>query len=96
MNFTSIPIIVLCTYLVAEVYKFMFRNKKEWYELIPVISSLFGAILGLIIYYTNKELMLYADSAWTALGIGIVSGASATGANQIIKQLFKKKEEEEK
>ena len=32
---------------------------------------------------------------WSALGIGTVSGASATGANQIIKQIFFKHDKED-
>ncbi|MBQ2711503.1 MAG: hypothetical protein IJF66_06140 [Clostridia bacterium] len=40
--------------------------------------------------------MLAVDNAWSALGIGIVSGASATGANQIIKQIFTNKQEDHK
>lgn len=35
-----------------------------------------------------------ANNIWIALGTGIVSGASATGTNQIIKQIFKKEEGE--
>ena len=33
------------------------------------------------------------DNLWIALGIGIISGFSATGTNQVVKQLFLKKEE---
>ncbi len=40
--------------------------------------------------------MLYeAANIWTALGVGVVSGASATGANQIIKQIFFKRDKED-
>ncbi len=46
--------------------------------------------MGIIIYLTNKEMILNADNIWVALSIGIISGASATTTNQIIKQLFKK------
>jgi len=37
-----------------------------------------------------------ADNVWTSLGIGIVSGISSTGANQIIKQLKGKDDEKDK
>ena len=40
-------------------------------------------------------MILEASNIWIALGIGIVSGASATGTNQIIKQLFKNTKEEQ-
>ena len=55
--------------------------------------AIIGGLLGIIIYLTNPEIILNAENIWIALGIGIVSGASSTGANQIIKQIFKKGEE---
>ena len=54
-----------------------------------------GGGLGILIYYTNPEKILNADNIWTALGIGIVSGLSSTGTNQLIKQTFIKNEENE-
>ena len=55
--------------------------------------AIIGGLLGIIIYLTNPEMILNAENIWIALGIGIVSGASSTGANQIVKQIFKKGEE---
>lgn len=52
-----------------------------------------GGILGIIMFYTEPTMIFDADNAWVALGIGMVSGVSATGTNQIIKQLFGKNEE---
>lgn len=96
MEFTSLPIIILICYVIGELYKFLFRKKKEIYKFIPVLLSISGGILGILIYLTNKEMILNASNIWIALGIGIVSGASSTGTNQIIKQLFSKEKEEEK
>lgn len=90
MEFSSLPIIVLCCYIIGEIYKIVFKNKKEWYKLIPLILSIFGGIIGIVIFYTNPEMILDAHNVWIALGVGIVSGASSTGANQIIKQVFSK------
>ena len=64
MEFSSVPIIVLCCYIIG--------------------------IIGIVIFYTNPEMILDAHNVWVALGVGIVSGASSTGANQIIKQVFSK------
>ncbi|MBE6143813.1 MAG: hypothetical protein E7177_07515 [Erysipelotrichaceae bacterium] len=88
MDFTSMPIIVICCYLIGEIYKFIFRNKTETYKLIPVILSLIGGLIGILIYLTNKEMIFNVDNIWVALEIGIISGSSATGANQIIKKIF--------
>lgn len=90
MEFSSVPIIVLCCYIIGEIYKIVFKNKKESYKLIPLILSIFGGIIGIVIFYTNPEMILDAHNVWVALGVGIVSGASSTGANQIIKQVFSK------
>lgn len=52
-----------------------------------------GGVLGILIYITDKELIFNVNSIWIALGIGIVSGISSTGTNQIIKQINKKGDE---
>ena len=90
MEFTSIPIIVIICYIIGEIYKVLFKNKQDLYKLIPIVMAIIGGLLGIIIYLTNPEMILNTENIWIALGIGIVSGASSTGANQIIKQLFLK------
>ena len=91
MEFTSIPIIVIICYLLGEIYKVLFKNNKDLYKLIPIILACFGGLLGILIFLTNPEIMLNVSNVWTALGIGIVSGVSSTGTNQIIKQIFNNK-----
>ena len=93
MDFTSVPIIVVCSYLAGEIYKIIFKNNKETYKIIPVITSLFGGLLGVLIYFTNKEIIFNVNNVYSALLIGITSGSSATGTNQIIKQLYKERKE---
>ena len=96
MEFTSLPIIILICYVIGEIYKDLFKKKPETYKFIPILLSIRGGILGILIYLTNQEMMMNASNIWIALGIGIVSGASSTGTNQIIKQLFRKEKEEKK
>ena len=91
MEFTSIPIIVILSYIIGEIYKVLFKNKKDLYKLIPIVLACFGGLLGVLIFLTNPEIMLNVSNAWTALEIGIVSGVGATGTNQIIKQIFNQK-----
>ena len=90
MEFTSVPIIIIICYMIGEIYKVIFKSKENLYKLIPIIVSITGGILGIIIYLTNKEMIFNADNIWTSLTIGIISGASATTTNQIVKQVFKK------
>jgi len=96
MEFSSVPIIVVCCYLMGEIYKVIFKKRPETYKFIPILLSISGGILGILIYLTNKEMIMNASNIWIALGIGIISGASSTGTNQIIKQLLSKEKEEEK
>lgn len=93
MEYASAPIIVVICYIIGEVYKIVFKKNKERYKYIPILLMISGGILGVLMYKTDKEMILNASNIFTSLGIGIVSGASSTGANQIIKQLFKKGEE---
>lgn len=92
MEFTSIPIVAVCCYMFGEIYKFIFRNRQQTYKLIPVVLAMVGAGIALAIYYTEPKIIL-ATNPWQALGLGIVSGASSTGANQMFKQLFGNKTE---
>ena len=91
MEFSSVPIIIIISYMIGEIYKVIFKGKEDMYKLIPIVVSIIGGILGVLIYLTNKEMILDANNIWVAMFVGIVSGASATNANQIIKQLFKNK-----
>jgi hypothetical protein len=55
---------------------------------LPVISGVLGAIFGLIAYFTMPDIML-GNNIWLAIISGMASGLSATGCNQIFKQLKK-------
>lgn len=88
MNITSVPIIVICCYITGEIYKGVFCNKKETYKYIPIFLVTLGGVLGGVIYFTAPQMIFGVNNVWSAIGIGITSGASSTGANQIIKQIF--------
>ena len=46
-------------------------------------------------FYTNPEIIANVGNIWTAFGVGVSSGVSATGTNQIIKQLFSSEKNDE-
>ena len=94
MEFTSIPVIVLLCYLIGEIYKVLFKSKEELNKLIPIIVSLIGGCVGILIYLTDKDFMK-VSSIYDALLIGLVSGSASTGTNQIIKNVFKTKEKDD-
>ena len=93
MDYTSVPIIVLGSYIVGEIYKVIFKRKKDAYKLIPILVAIVGGVLGVLIYLTSPEMIFNVDNVWIALGIGIISGFSATGTNQVVKQLINKGKE---
>lgn len=95
LNLTGIPIIVILCYLIGEIYKILFRKKDELFKYIPILLAIIGGIIGIVIYYTNPEIMVCAGNVWVAFGVGVSSGVSATGTNQIIKQLFSSEKKDE-
>lgn len=90
MKLISVPLIVVLSYLIGEIYKVIFKNKQDLYKLIPVLVSLMGGVIAIIIYITERSI-IDVDNIYDALLIGIISGSSSTGANQIIKNLVDKK-----
>ena len=90
MKLISVPLIVVLSYLIGEIYKVIFKNKQDLYKLIPVLVSLMGGVIAIIIYITERSI-IDVDNIYDALLIGIISGSSSTGANQIIKNLVNKK-----
>lgn len=89
MEFISIPVIVMLCYLAGEIYKVVFKNKENIYKLIPVLLTLMGGVIGVVMYLVDED-YLKVTSMISALEIGLISGAASTGTNQIIKQLKKK------
>ena len=89
MDFVSIPIIVVCCYMVGEIYKVIFKKKSKAYKLIPILVALVGGLLGVVIFYTEPKVMFNVDNFYSALLIGLLSGFASTGTNQVVKQLIK-------
>ena len=88
MDLISIPIIVVCCYMVGEIYKVIFKKKSKAYKLIPILVAILGGVMGSLIFFTAPQLLEVKD-IYTAIMLGIVSGFTSTGANQIVKQLIK-------
>ena len=88
MNVASLPIIVTIVYALIEGFKTIVKGSEKWLKFIPLISGGLGAVLGLILFFAFPE-TIPADNVLYALMIGTASGLSATGANQIFKQLTK-------
>lgn len=75
-------ITIIC-YVLAEAIKNTTLDNK-W---LPIICGVFGGILGGVALYIVPSFP--ATDIFSAIVVGIASGLSATGANQIYKQLTK-------
>ena len=87
LGIASVGAITVICYLIGNVCKWINNFKDEW---IPVTMGIAGAILGVVAYFTKMP--EFADfHILTAMAVGIISGLSATGVNQIFKQAEKLK-----
>ena len=83
-----LPIIALCmTTMVTN--NIELSDNKDLIKIKSIILSIIGGLFGVIIYYTTPTMIFCVENIWTALLIGIISGASSSGANALIKQIFK-------
>lgn len=88
---SHIALIVVCCYIIGEMYKLIM--KKKTYKYIPIVTAIFGGALGLLIYKVSPN-AINTTNPYDAIMIGIMSGTSSTGTNQIINKIFKKGEKE--
>lgn len=83
-QFVAFPAIVVICYLAGLICKTIGNETLD--KFIPSICGVLGAILGVVIFLTIPN-FIPADNWAIAIAIGIVSGLSATGINQIYKQI---------
>ena len=89
LEIVCVPIITILVFALMEVYKrFIAKDKKVLVAIIPIIAGALGIVFGIICFYAFPTIIA-ATSIWTAILIGAASGLSATGCNQIFKQLKK-------
>ena len=83
-EFVAFPAIVVICYLVGIGMKTVGNDATD--KFIPLICGVVGAILGVVMFLTIPN-FIPADNWAEAIATGIVSGLSATGINQVYKQL---------
>ena len=88
----SVPVIATIVYWVVNLIKYTVNNSEKFKRLIPIVSAVLGAGLGCVVFYIAPSIII-ADNILMALIIGGASGLSATGTNQILKQLGKNEED---
>ena len=89
LELISVPAIATIVYWVINLIKYAVKDNEKFKRFIPLISAALGAILGLVAYYAVPSI-IPAANVFVAILIGGASGLTATGTNQIIKQLGKK------
>ncbi len=100
IEIVSVPAIAAIVYIFMEIYRSLTKDKAGiWTNLIPLWAALLGAILGIVAFFA-APMIIPAENVIVAILVGMASGLSATGVNQIWKQLTKaaekKKTEEPK
>lgn len=91
MEIIAVPAIVSLVFSIMEIYKKItskHAKAEDFLRLIPVVSAVLGIIAGIVCYFAFPSIIAATDVI-TAILIGGASGLSATGANQIFKQLSK-------
>ena len=82
MQTGTVLAIVVMTYLIGAAAKLIPHIKDEY---IPVIVGVAGGVLGVAGMYLMPDFP--AQDIMNAIAIGIVSGLSSTGVNQVYKQI---------
>lgn len=88
LNIISVPAIAAIVYFVISIIKYAVNGNEKFKRFIPVVAAALGIVLGIVAFYAVPGI-IPADNIFTAILIGGASGLTATGANQIIKQLGK-------
>jgi len=68
--------------------KYTFNNSEKFKRLIPLLAAFLGVIIGIISFYLVPSI-IPTDNVVVAIVLGGASGLSATGVNQVLKQLTK-------
>ncbi len=88
LELISIPAIAAIVYWVINLIKYTLNNNEKFKRLIPITAAILGAVLSVVCFYALPEIVP-ADNVLIAIVIGGASGLTATGTNQVIKQLTK-------
>ena len=89
LELISVPAIVTVVYALIEIIKKCVGNNEKFKRFIPLIATAIGVICGVVCFFTLPSI-IPASNVVVAIVIGGASGLTATGTNQIIKQLGKK------
>lgn len=95
LNLISVPAIAAVVYWVINIIKHAVGENEKFKKFIPLIAAGLGIVCGVICYYALPSI-IPAPNIVVAIVIGGASGLTATGTNQLLKQLGKKDDEDGK
>ena len=85
MGFGAVASVAVIVEVIALVYKNLTSADNKW---LPVVCLVSGAVLGLVAWWAYPAVYPAAD-VFTAVAIGIASGAVPVAGNEAISQLKK-------
>ena len=83
-----IPVIAALVYWIINLLKYTLNNDERFKRFIPITAAFLGGIIGVVCFYSVPNI-IPTDNVLVALVIGGASGLTATGTNQLFKQLDK-------
>ena len=83
---TTIPALAAIMYTIIDIAKTAMGGDEKFRRFIPLIACVLGAICGVVAFYFVPGVM-DTQNLLVAIVLGAASGLSATGTNQVVKQL---------
>lgn len=88
LNVASVPAIVAVVYWIVNLIKYTTKYNEKVLRFVPLISAGLGVLCGVICFFSVPDL-LPTNNIIVAVVFGGASGLTATGFNQIFKQIKK-------
>lgn len=95
LELISVPAIAAVVYWVINLIKYTVGANEKFKRFIPLLATGLGIVCGVVCYFAIPTI-IPAENILVAIVIGGASGLTATGTNQVIKQLTDKGENDGK
>ena len=82
----TIPALAAIVYTIIDITKTAMGGDEKFRRFIPLVACVLGAACGVVAFYCVPGVM-ETENLLVAIVLGAASGLSATGTNQIAKQL---------
>ena len=84
----AIPALAAIVYTIIDITKTALGGTDKFNRFIPLIACVLGAVCGVVAVYFVPGVMA-TENLLVAIILGAASGLSATGTNQVVKQLVR-------